>query len=491
MGSSLAQGAPRPKRTHGSGRGIRYVSSVRYALTAALTLALVGTAAREARANGRFPETNAIFFAANDPNTVLLRTTFGLIISRDRAQSWDWVCERSIGLAGVEDPMYAVTPDGTIMSSTFQGLAASHDHACNWKFIGGELNQLVFIDLASRPSTPGNVVAFASSYSGQDDAGGIVFKSTLYETKDEGKTFAALGPSFDGTLLGETVDVTESDPDRIYVSAVRNPGTTAAAVLLTSRDHGKLFEENPIALIAPERAAFIAAVDPVNADRVYVRTANATDKPSRLLVTDDAGKTFRTIFTGTGPLAGFALSPDGKRIYVGGPVDGLHIASTADYAFQKKSNREVGCLKLNQDGLWMCSTERSGFVVGLSTDDGSSFQSKLHFCDIRGPLACAQGTTTQTECSLGGTTSSASPPWPAQRAGLGCSNDAGANPDGSGPTGDASTNPGGPGMQAGGGGCSLRAPSQSGGPLRPFAALFAGIAATIALLRRRSRRRRR
>jgi hypothetical protein len=410
-----------------------------------------------------------------------LRTTFGLITSSDRGKNWDWVCERTIGLAGVEDPMFSLTPDGTVISSTFQGLALSHDHSCNYAFAGGALKDLVFIDLTSRPSTPGTVVAFASSYDGQDDAGLIFFKSTLFETKDEGKTFAALGPSFDPALLGETVDVTASDPDRIYVSAIRNPGTAAVGFLLTSRDHGKTFVESPIAFVGAERAAYIAAVDPTNADRVYVRTAAGSDMPSRLLLSDDAGMTFRTVFTGLGPLAGFALSPDGKKIFVGGPRDGIRVASTTDFQFVQRSTIEVGCLSLASDGLWACSNEKSGFVVGLSKNEGATFETKLHFCDIRGPLACPAGSTTHTECTLGGTASNASPPWPPQRAILGC----GGGPDSdAGLDGglDGSVNPGDPELMDGGGGCALRAPSPT-----PLAAVVAGIAATIALVRRRRR----
>lgn len=459
---------------------------MRTALVAAALASLIVTdiaLAPDARANGRFPESNAIFFAPNDPNVVLLRVTFGLILSKDRGKTWDWVCERSIGLAGVEDPMFSITPDGSMIATTFQGLAVSRDGACNWSFAGGALQNLVMIDLTSRPSTPGTVVAFASSYDGQDDAGLIFFKSTLFETKDEGKTFAPLGPSLHPSLLGETVDVTASDPERLYVSTLRNPGTAATAQLLTSRDYGKTFEENPIALTNSERAAFIAAVDPVNADRVYVRTSNALDMPSRLLVTDDAGKTFRTIFTGAGPLAGFALSKDGKKIWVGGPRDGLRVANTTDFGFVQKSTAEIGCLALADDGVWACSNEKSGFVVGLSKDEGATFETKLHFCDIRGPLTCAQGSTQQVQCVLGGTASNASPPWPTQKAILGCGpidGDAGAD---AGIDGGTPARPG-DGDAGGGGGCTVRAPSPK--PVAAFAAAV-GAAIAIALLRRRKR----
>ncbi len=438
-----------------------------------------------AHANGRFPQSNAIFFAPNDPNVVLLRTTFGLITSADRGKTWDWVCEQSVGLAGVEDPMYAVTPDGTMMSSTFQGLSVSHDKACNWSFVGGALDSLVFIDLASRPSTPGDVVAFASSYAGQDDAATIFFKSTLFETTDQGKTFAPLPAVFSQELLGETVDVTPSDPDRIYVSAVRDPDVNTTAWLLTSIDHGKTFVEHQIPLVQTEHAAFIAAVDPVNADRLYVRTSNAVDQPSRLLVSDDAGKTFRTVFTAKGPLLGFALSNDGQKVYIGGPSDGLQAASTTDFAFTKKSTVEVQCLKLADDGLWTCSSEKSGFVVGLTKDEGATFEPKMHFCDIRGPLTCAPGTSTNVQCSLGGPAPDAVPRWPGQRATLGCSAsvpDGGPELDGSVNGPDGSMEPAAPPPMDGGGGCSVRAPSPT-----PVAALLAAIGASIALVRRRRR----
>lgn len=464
---------------------MRYGSYVRFAFLAGLTLAtsaLLAIAAGDARANGRFPETNALFFAPKDPDLVLLRTTFGEVISYDRGKTWDWICERSVGLAGVEDPMYSITPDGTLIGSTFQGLAVSNDRGCNFHFIGGDLTELVFIDLTSRPSTPGTVVAMASSYAGTNDAMASYFETTLFETTDQGKTFQTIATGFDPALLGETVDVAESDPNRIYATAARNPGTMVKASFLVSTDHGKNFSEIDVPLAADERAIFIAAVDPTNADRVYIRTSNATDKPSRLLVSDDAGKTFKVIYTSSGALAGFALSDDGKRVWIGGLKDGLSVASTADFAWQKRTNIEIGCLKIAKDGLWACSTEKSGFVTGLSTDDGATFVPKLHFCDIRGPLACAEGSTTRTSCALGDSNGNP-PPWPPQRAVLGCGGPVIPDSD----AGDAGGDAGTPKKtdDGDGGGCSVRAPSASAAS--PFAALLVGAAAIVALARRRRR----
>jgi photosystem II stability/assembly factor-like uncharacterized protein len=448
-------------------------------LKAAAGALLLLSAPADARANGRFPESNALFFAPSDPGYVLLRTTFGQLVTRDRGATWDWICERAVGLAGIEDPMFAVTPDDTVLASTFEGLAISRDRACNFGFAGGALGGLTFVDLAARAGADGGaVVALASSYDGVGDAGLSEFRSALFETTDQGRSFAALGPPLDRTVLGETVDLAPTDADRVYVSGVRRAGTLAEGVLLTSRDHGTTWEESPIELVSGERAAFLAAVDPVNADRVYVRTSNAVDLPSRLLVSDDAGRTFRTVFTSRSQLTGFALAKDGTKVWVGGMQDGLLVASTSDFAFTQRSTIEVSCLALGADGLWACSNEKSGFVAGLSRDEGATFEAKLHFCDVKGPLACAVGSTTHTECSLGGTSAGAAPPWPTQRALLGCSGPLG--PDAGAPDAGASA-----ATLDAGSGCRVRAPTPASAP---FAALLSALAATVALVRRRRRR---
>ena len=37
----------------------------------------------------------------------------------------------------------------------------------------------------------------------------------------------------------------------------------------------------------------------------------------------------------------------------------------------------VQCLATRGDELWTCSAEVSGFVLGVSTDDGATFTAKL------------------------------------------------------------------------------------------------------------------
>ena len=446
------------------------------ALVSAAVLAAVVLGAPAARANGRFPEANQIAFTAQDPDLILLRVTFGLLISRDRGKTFEWVCEQSIGFSGVEDPMYAVTPSKAIVGTTFQGLTISRDGACGWSFAGGDLENQVFIDLSASPTDAKDIVVYASSYDKQGEDGGILFTSRVWETKDEAQTFEQLGPALDPTLLGYTIDLTATDPQRIYLTAVRDPGVAPKGVLLVSKDRGKTWTEEPVPLVDTERAVFVAAVDPTNAERVYLRTSNTADKPTRLILReagpDGGAPTQRTVHTAEGALLGFALSPDGQKVYVGGPKDGVSVASTQDFAFQRRSNIEAQCLALSSDGLWACSNERSGFIAGLSTDDGATFEPRLRFCDIRGPLAaCGPGTPTNALCTN---------VWPSQKAMLGCGGaDAGATGDGG--FGDA------------GGGFAPPPRTENcdchASPAGPWGALVSVVGGAIALLRRSRRRR--
>lgn len=445
-------------------------------ISAAVAAAILASAP-VALANGRFPESNQIAFAAHDPDLVLLRVTFGLLVSHDRGKTFQWVCEQSIGYSGVEDPMYTVTPSNAIIGTTFQGLTVTRDNACNWSFATGELNEAVFIDLSANPKDAKNVVVFASSYDKEDDAGKYYFTSKIWETKDEGQTFQQLGAALDSSLLGYTIDLTSTDPNRIYASAVRHPGPTPKGVLLTSKNHGQTWEEEPVQLLEEERSFFIAAVDPTNAERVYLRTyATSIDKPTRLLLReadpDGGAPTLRTVYAAPSALQGFALSPDGAKVYIGGPKDGVKVASTQDFVFEQRSNVEVQCLALGPDGLWACSNERSGFVAGLSKDDGATFEPRLRFCDIGGPIAsCGPGTATNDRCAQ---------LWPEQKQILGCGGDTGVPGDG----GFADAGPGFAPDKPPPSGCDCHA-----SPAGPWGAFVSVVGAAVALLRRSRRAR--
>src|SRR5439155_19365449 len=84
-----------------------------------------------ARANGRPPITNGVYFKPGDANAVYVQTTFGFFVSADGCHFY-WLCEDSIGYGGEYDPIYGVTPSGTILATTFRGLQVSRDGGCTF-----------------------------------------------------------------------------------------------------------------------------------------------------------------------------------------------------------------------------------------------------------------------------------------------------------------------------------------------------------------------
>lgn len=338
-------------------RSARFVSGL-------AALAGLATLAAPAFANGRYPIANQLMVSPKDPTHLALRTTFGLVLSVDGGQSFGWICEKAAGFVNNEDPPIEVTADGSIFVASSQAMSISHDGGCAWAPV---LEELSIVDADVDQSNPQRALAIASLYI---DGG---TRSGLQETLDNGLTWHALGSDFEG--LPATLALAPSAPQRIYASGTSL--TDLTPLISTSDDNGATWQSYPLTL-EQISVPFIAAVDPLHPETVYVRAPTALGKDV-LVVSHDFGKTFQTIFKANGGLYGFALSPDGSRVAVGGPVDPLSVASTKDYAFSAVSELAPLCLKWADAGLYACADEaKSGFSLGLSSDFGKSFQPLFH-----------------------------------------------------------------------------------------------------------------
>jgi MYXO-CTERM domain-containing protein len=435
-------------------------------LTALAALALPAVA----HANGRFPASNQILVSPSDPNSLVLRTTFGILFSSDTGKNWDIVCEKAVGYGGTEDPSLGLTGT-TILAGTFEGLTQSADKACSWALVPGDLTQNVIVDVVVRPDTPSTVLALSNKFLSADDAGASLFTSNVFVTTNAGQSWAKNGPALDPTIVFETIEVAKSDPQRVYVSGVRGAGSTEQGVVLTSKDAGQTWTEHAFPLdTSSERAPFISAVDPTNADRVYARTKGTAG--SRLLVSDDAGGSWKEVVKFQSDMLGFALSPDGKKIYVGGPKDGLQVGDSTSLAFAQVSKIAIQCLGAFNGKLYACSNEVGGFILGTSDDDGKSFTALLHLCGVRGPLACGPQTS-EAQCV---------PDWPALRDTLSTCPDGGTSSSG----GSSGTPDGGTssGSSSGCSSCALGPEDAGVGSLAALGVVGIGLLAS----RRRRRR---
>lgn len=372
-----------------------------------------------ALANGRFPAANQLVKRPGQPH-YLLRATFGLLLTEDDGKNWDWVCEQALGYSSNSDPAVAYS-ENAIFVATSNGVYRSSDRRCDWSLLttiphanvmfvdGGSLvtNPKFFSDVTVPIDKPKTIFALQSSFR---EMSGLEYDNILYQSDDDGASWRSLY-TFDPTRLTLTIEVGGSKmPDRIYVTATHGLGVNnTEAFVYVSDDGGKSFTPRKFPLDAQwllpdgglaqkETGAYIAGVDPSNPDRIYVRTNSGLENPfQRLLVSEDAGQTWKVIFTGK-VLAGFAMSSDGSKIWVGGPQDGLNVASRTDFMFQKLGLADVQCLAMFDSTLWVCS-KGDPFALGRSTDEGKTFTSVLALDQIRGQMTCAAGSLVPQQCT--------------------------------------------------------------------------------------------
>lgn len=371
-------------------------STMRLALFSA-GVAIVLSTSGSATANGRYPASNKVVFSPSDPELVVVRATYGVLLSKDLGTTWTWICESALGLPATteEDPPLGVTAAGSIVVGTqtpVGGLDVSSDMGCTWSCEGGALTGQNIVDITVVPEASHSVIALASTFvfdDGESSAdAGPMSDTQLFESTDDGATWTAFGAPIDPTLLVDSVEVANDDPNRVYVSATRGFGPSRTGWLLVSNDAAATWTAQPVPLNYSGRNqadVFIGGVDPTDADRVYLRT----DGQSDLLVSEDAGMTFQSVLSFVGEMLGFALSSDGSTIYAGGVEDGLSVGTRDSMTFAHTSSVDVQCLAYQGGSLWACASDDvSGFVVGVSADDGATFTPKLHLDSASAPIAC-------------------------------------------------------------------------------------------------------
>jgi MYXO-CTERM domain-containing protein len=343
--------------------------------------------ASAALANGRFPATNQILARPGHPEELVLRTTFGLLRSDDAGAHWDWVCEAAIGYQGTVDPPLAWHANGTLVAGLFDGLAITNEPACAWS-TSPAIGKQVVVDVSLADPSGARLDALTGTYDPASTPGQPSYVSAIWTSDASGRAWSQTSTRLPVDVIVESFDRAATDPQRLYVTGETEAGGTRAGVFLRSNDGGQTWTRKAFPFEANgERSLFLAAIDPSRADRLYLRTSGADS--GRVLVSDDAGESFRTVWSGAQP-QGFALSPDGTRVWVGTFRDGLARASTSDFAFSTVSRTPIACLHAAGNALFACSLDAYGFAAGRSDDGGATFVPLLTLARIRGPRACGE-----------------------------------------------------------------------------------------------------
>ncbi|HTM43785.1 MAG TPA: hypothetical protein VL137_02460 [Polyangiaceae bacterium] len=382
-----------------------------------LTACAVFVLSSAALANGRFPRALRLAQATDDPRFMAVYGTYGLLVSHDTGESWRHICELATGTFSGESAVLEVLPGQHWLLGTDTALMQSDNQDCDWApaLTPEAASQLIDVTLA----TDGTVFVLANK---AVPPNGV--QTSVWCSQNHAQSFMPYADlALDTMGRSFTVDVAPSDVDRVYVSGINDAG---GGVVAKVTDGGRTVQAFDVPLTSASAAPYIAAVDPVDPDKLFVRTDeltllnNTITANDRLLYSKDGGQTWVPLIERYAKLLGFALSPDGHTLLVGygDPVlysyqvlkedvgiyridtttlDGL--SGDAGAPFEKISDASSTCLRWIGESVFGCFTQdQMGFEVGSVPATDAQAAAALSFNPVLdltkvAPLQCSVGST--------------------------------------------------------------------------------------------------
>jgi len=429
-------------------------SAVRFFLTLIIAAVAVNVPSRAARADGAFPDAQAVLLPRDRPDEVILATNFGLVFTQDDGATWTYSCENDQTLNGfryVIGPPASSGSDGGggngisgdrlyAVSMPPPGLPVSTDDGCSWTLAGGMLtdpsNPAQGADVFPDPSNAARVFALAVP---QDPAGA---PGSVYRSIDGGMTYAGplYTPPDDGqqpTMTG--VEVSASSPSTVYATWYDRTGYHPH--LARSTDGGDSWSDMSIEDQLGPGKPYLAGVDPTDPRTIVLRVLSADNVASPfegLAVTHDAGQTWTlSLQLAGGTLQGYVRRQDGSLAAIGvmPSTDGTLPTSYFFRSTDAGKSWSMDALPYHAKGLaerngtlFMATDNFQDLVALVSSDDGKSWKSRLRFDQISAIKSCVYAACQRSCGTLGGLTifplqvcdTKETPPPPAKGAG-GCS----------------------------------------------------------------------
>jgi hypothetical protein len=358
-------------------------------------------AAGAAYANGRPPLTNGITFKPGDAQTLYVRSTFGLLVSPDAGCTMYWICEDNVGYGGTYDPVYKVASDGSIFATTYTGLRISRDGGCSFT-TNSTLPANTWVSGLDIGPTGEVWVGTASSGAVND----------VYASSDNGNTFASRG-MVSPTIWWKSVKVAPSNAMRIYVSGYAVATTPLpdggqappVAHLERSDDDGSTWTDEPLAGVTygPTPILMINAVDPNNADNVYVVSVGANPPNGDIVYrSSDGGVTLTNVLATTNTVSDIVVTST-TGVIVATQLGGSVVSSDGGMTFSTMASPpQLSCLGQSPDGsLIGCGAnwQPDYKSVTKSADGGTTWSNVWRFVNLYGPLQCPAGTAEHDTCA--------------------------------------------------------------------------------------------
>ncbi len=329
-------------------------------------------------ADGAFPDELSVYLPGNAPNRIMLGATFGLVITEDSGANWRFVCEYFI-TRNQSDIVnfYKLGSDGAVLAISLVHLWRTTDGGCTWTQASGSVSSLAVTDAFIDPNDPTFVVAIGSNATG----------SGLYPSHDGGLTF---GPAIYGPTPSLLVSIEiASTQGTIYATQV---DASNNSYLLKTADSGGHWtrQQLPVSTGTQPR---IMAIDPADANKVYLRLFNFGASTDEVAITTNGGLTLTTPIALSGTttyLSSFLRAAD-SSVYVGTTNGDLYVEAPGATTFTRRSGPLTRCLgqRPGSSRIYACGDGSvDGYNLGYSDDGATTFQPLMSFRQIAGPLTC-------------------------------------------------------------------------------------------------------
>lgn len=366
----------------------RVERALRIARRLVLCLAVACFAGRTL-ADGAFPDELSVYLPSDAPRRIMLGTNFGLVISEDDGASWRYVCELYITNTGLDQVnFYKLAPDGAVFAISFFHMWRSADGGCSWTQAGGSVAPLALTDAFIDPNDATFVLAIASGptssgiYPSHD--GGVTFSAALYTTTDR----------------LTSIEISRSNPNIIYAVRVHAASSSGpgSAHLLRSADRGTTWTSQQLPVPSGTEPR-IMAVDPEDANTVYLRLLTLSTSTDAIGITTDGGNTLAVPLTISGAFFTSFLRASDRTLYAGTAGPDLYIRLSGATDFSRRTGPRTRCLgqRPGTSRIFGCGDAfLDGYNLGYSDDGAQTFQPVLRFLQIAGPLNCS---AVQTFCA--------------------------------------------------------------------------------------------
>jgi photosystem II stability/assembly factor-like uncharacterized protein len=348
-----------------------------------LLMALLVLRAAPALGHAGLPETSNFTVRPNNENDMITGASFGALISRDKGQSWRWICPEGMNIGAWRPERYYWLTNGEIIAATGNALLSSKDNGCTWN------------------THPAFKETWATSLTVHPADERIMYLTTgkpyvpnsIFRSEDGGETWQELVPLNADTRYFN-LRIAPTNPQRLYVSGQY----LNEQFLLRSDNAGQTWTRvpQPFSQLQSPYDFVVMAVSPLAADVLWAKVS--AQGISYFLKSTDAGTTFVPQLDVPDVLIGAEVSADGRTAWVATPSNLYRGREGESFSALTLPNGNA-CATRVGNVLYGCgSSWLHNWALAKSTDEGTTWQPIFGLAGIQGAHVCAEGTPIQQAC---------------------------------------------------------------------------------------------